>query len=75
MIELDDLIGACEDHLMLSHNGAAAHGRNADLGLFPFFPVLAAVVSIAVRIVQRMIDAVCQRKGNLYLPFASPPLL
>lgn len=56
MIDFDDLILTCEDDLMLTDNGAAADGVDADFLLLTLDAFLAAVEGVVVFVVQGFVD-------------------
>ena len=64
MLELDDLVKACENHLMLAHDISAADSRNADLLRIALLTAAAAVVCIGVLVTHSLVDAVSHGNGG-----------
>ena len=64
MLEGNDLIGACEDDVMVSDDGTATDSGNADFAGIPLFALLTSVVYILVDAVGGLIDGVCQGQGG-----------
>lgn len=60
MTEGDHLIGSCKDHIVVTHNGTAAHGRNADFVLITAYTLCASVIFVMIAFIHSLVDRISQ---------------
>ena len=60
MLKCDDFVSSREDHVMITHDGAATNSRDTDFAAFALLTLLASVIYIVICSVRCLIDGVCQ---------------
>ena len=64
MLKGDDFVGACENHIVVAYDGAAADSGDADFTAVALLAFLASVVYIVVSSVRSLVDRVSQGQGG-----------
>ena len=60
VLKCDDFVSSREDHVMITHDGAATNSRDTDFAAFALLTLLASVIYIVICSVRCLIDGVCQ---------------
>lgn len=59
VLKCDDFVSSREDHVMITHDGAATNSRDTDFAAFALLTLLASVIYIVICSVRCLIDGVC----------------